>query len=122
MPCWLTQATPIEFGPNTKKELLAEALTNLGFIVNGDGYSRNRGYEFSADYFGNEMGGRMSFVIRKDGTAAIGYARSSQPVPVEVHNRIGREYSRVIVQHTAKKFGWQLKEKSPTQFAAMRRY
>lgn len=122
MPCWLTQMTPVEFGPNTNREILAQALANLGFTINSAAYSDRLNYAFSADYFGKEYGGMMSVAIDLEGKMVIGYARSSKPVPVDVLNTIRREYSRAVVQSTAKKFGWQLKEKSPTQFAAMRRY
>ncbi len=122
MPCWLKQTTPVDLGPNTSIELLTAALRSLGFEVNSERYSAERGYKFSADCFKSNEFHRMSVVITNDNKIQIGYASTAATVETSKLNAIKRAYSTEVVKATANRFGWRLQQKQQDQFVAMRRF
>lgn len=122
MPCWLKQTTPVDLGPNTSIELLTTALRGLGFHINDQNYSAQRGYKFSADCFTRNDFRRMSVVVTNDNKIEIGYASTDARVLPDKLNAIKRAYSTEVVKSTANRFGWRLQQKEQNQLVAMRRF
>jgi hypothetical protein len=96
-------------------ELLRAALTSLGFYINDEAYSRNLGYEFSAD----RVSDKVSVGIR-DGQLTIGGPGIRDYT--EHRNALQRAYSTEVVKKATSRFGWNLKQTNERQFVATRRY
>lgn len=91
MPCDTVQESKVEFlEKSTDVKLLAEALRKLGYRVteNEEGLAFSKGYGWNGTY--ESKTGKLTLPEQQDG------------------NEIKRAYSEEVVNHQARKFGWQI--------------
>lgn len=106
MPCYSIEESGIKVTANTNPKLLALALKSLGYSVRAVG--KNLSF---ANY---EAGRRGTF---QDGELTV-WTSMGEAVD---QNEIRRAYSAQVVMFAAKRFGWQVKQESPTKFQVLRR-
>lgn len=107
MPCWTVQTSALKL-VNPNRDLFRAALESIGFTVGDD----------EADRFSDGV----SVVIEKDGRVTVRASERARGTLATVAAEVNRAYSAQIVQTTAKRMGWTLSQKSPTQFLAQRRF
>lgn len=107
MPCYSRVTSTVEFSDSTDVVLLAKAMQALGYQVMRQG----KGFRFDngTSMLGSFEGGRMTL-------------RGEAKLTVEQTNEIKRAYSTEVVKAASQRFGWQVKQSSPTQFQVQRRY
>lgn len=104
MPCYSRIQSTVEFGDNTDPKLLALALRALGYTVTEIGKNLSFAkYASDAPITGTYRGGTMTINGSVD------------------QNEMKRAYSAEVVKSAAKRFGWQVKQSSPTQLQVTRR-
>lgn len=104
MPCYSRIQSTVEFGDKTDPKLLALALKGLGYTVTLVGKSISFAkYASDAPITGTYRNGTMTI---------NGYVDQ---------NEMKRAYSAEVVKSAAQRFGWTVKQQSPTQFQVNRR-
>lgn len=108
MPCDSIIMANVEFNmQSTDMKLFEEALRALG-------YSYQKTYDGNPYFVRDNVTG-----VLKDGKIKMTYPDGMNNA--ELQAEIKRAYSTEVVKSQAKKFGWQLKEKSPGKFAVIKR-
>ncbi len=106
MPCYTVEESGIKVTANTNPDLLKKALEELGYTVTKLGATLT---------FANYSKSHRGFFRNGELTITNG---SGEAVD---QNEIRRAYSAQVVMSAAKRFGWQVKQTSPTQFQVSRR-
>lgn len=106
MPCYSVEESGIKVTANTNPDLLKKALEELGYTVTKIG-----GTLTFANY---QLGRRGTF---QNGELSV---KTNMGAAVD-QDEIRRAYSAQVVMSAAKRFGWQVKQTSPTQFQVSRR-
>jgi hypothetical protein len=110
MPCDMTTSMSIEWGENTIVDLLAKALADQGLTetINNENNLQYAGNGNVVTY--NKTNHKMT--IRSSGY----YTKTLD------ERELKRAYSTELVKNAAQRFGWNLKQQSPTVFRAQRRF
>lgn len=106
MPCYSIDETGIKVSANTDPKLLAKALRELDYTVTETGRTLR---------FSHARAGRSGTF--ENGELTV---KTSMGAAVD-QSEIRRAYSAQVVMMAAKRFGWQVKQESPTKFQVIRR-
>lgn len=114
MPCYSIITNNVEIGPNTDPVLLAEAFKGLGYEVYSLGMSPKAGFGFSnARHAGEFRNGKLVIQDTRKMSAAE---------KAEVSRLTNQRYMTEVVKAGAKRFGWAVKQTTPTHLELRRRY